>query len=41
MAGTSMFFTGDSSILRIGNTLFHWHVEDSGMNHVYIKPMTP
>ena len=20
---------------------FHWHVEDSGMEHVYIKPMTP
>ncbi len=20
---------------------FHWHVEDSGMNHTYIKPMTP
>ena len=20
---------------------FHWHAEDSGMEHVYIKPMTP
>jgi transposase InsO family protein len=20
---------------------FHWHVEDAGMEHVYIKPMTP
>lgn len=20
---------------------FHWHVEDSGMEHIYIKPMTP
>jgi transposase InsO family protein len=22
-------------------SLFHWHVEDSGMNHVYVKPRTP
>jgi transposase InsO family protein len=21
--------------------LFHWHVADSGMEHVYIKPRTP
>ena len=22
-------------------SLFHWHVEDAGMNHVYVKPGTP
>ncbi len=22
-------------------SLFHWHVEDQGINHVYIKPRTP
>ena len=22
-------------------SLFHWHVEDAGMSHVYLKPRTP
>ena len=23
------------------NTLFHWHVQDQGIQHVYIRPRTP
>jgi transposase InsO family protein len=23
------------------NTQFHWHVQDQGITHVYIKPRTP
>ena len=35
-----MPFTQDD-ILRKFQAQFHWHVEDKGIRHVYIKPRSP